>query len=303
MLLYVYFFKGYSYDVYFWYMSYMQNPWKLEYIFWKGTVLLKELFDRPDFSLFFWQLLIFIFSCSACGILTGGRKKYVIVVFVFMSLFYLLTSQNALRQGVSISILFFGFVIYYIRQDIFVLILSVLTSYFLHKSGIIFALILIVFYCIHVSFKSNIKLAFFGFITGVLIYLMANIYLPEDSVYLNDIDWGDERTGSFFKFISILFLFVVSNIFIGFGRLDERFEFIYRLRVFVLFVLFPLSIAHEFFARIAYFYYMIDMVFSIVGYVYLDKKRQKLGALLPIIAAGVAPNSINLLLFSQRFIY
>lgn len=297
--------KNYSYDIHFWYLDYFLSPYNLEPVFYQTTVFLKYLGVTPRYILFFWQTVIFIGLMFSSYKIIIPESNYhskiylaiMISLLVLFSIFFFLTTQNALRQGASTSIILLGFsflISKNYRTALFYFVLGVLT----HKSGIILVIPLIVWFILDSHSYSRRYFFIVPLFLGLFILISAHYFLPSDSVYLEERFWGEERSSSTTKFFAVTTLFFISQFLVLKGDLSAATMKIVSLRSFFYTLIIPLSFSHEFFARVLYFYYGIEAVFTCVGFVNSSNLKQKLGFLLPILSAGIAPNVINILLFS-----
>jgi hypothetical protein len=123
----------------------------------------------------------------------------------------IMSTSNVMRQGISMSLIFLSFS-YLLRQKNFKSFFFISISIFTHKSGILFLIILILFFFIKFIFnlfKTNKYLGFYYLILGILIFFSSltfklKLNISEESRIIQ----GDYRY--FFFFISLIYILTFS---------------------------------------------------------------------------------------------
>lgn len=295
VLAFVYYNKGYSYDLH-WYLEYFEDPWRLEIGFYTITTFLsKSLLLSPGLILLFWQISIFICLYISSRLICN---RFIAIPFILASLFYILASQNAIRQGVSLSIYLVA-VLYFMKHKSWTAyILISIVSLSMHRSAPIFISASTVFMLLYARMEEHYaaRLRFLLIGAGVVFGLLLTFLLYRYSPVYSDAnyDWGSERTSSGLKLIAILISFFISSALIRVQNLGYICRFLLEMRIGWLAILVPLSMAGEAFARVAYFYYLIEAIL-LIGLSSDRSYRNKLACCFLIASYGLAPNAINIL--------
>jgi EpsG family len=288
--IYIYTTKPDTYDLA-WYLPYFENPFPMEPLFYSASLYLKNTFMLNARSiLLFWQIITITLIYFAV-ITIFKKNRLLFIPIILSSLFCILTTQNGLRQGVALSILLFGYSLFmfptskkYLLFFIFVVIATLV-----HTATPLFATSLILFllankYCL--SLKSIFCVGG-GF--GLSLYFFAAEY---GGTYGDtSIDWGNERSSSFVKMVAILISFLLTT---NFKNKNPLIDFFSRLRFFNLIVLLGLTFSGEIFARYAYFYYLIELLYS-VSLLSKGASINRLHFCMIFCFYGIAPNAINVI--------
>lgn len=247
--------------------------------------------------LFFWQAIIFICLFLSVKIISNKSNIFYSVILVASSLFFLMASQNALRQGVSLSLLFLGLA-FFLRKNRFLALIFCVLSYFVHRYVLLFFGLSLFFIFISNNFiHKNIKYnkillcsaaLLSGACLGVYTVLHGGVYGDVG------IDWGDFRTSPAIKFIAILFLFLVTNYLLNKKALNSMQQWLVDFRLFMLFVLMPLAFVGEIFSRVAVFYFLIESVLMVTLFLNKEVGNRLAGGVI-VLAYGLAPNALNII--------
>lgn len=279
-----------------WYLPYMEDPYPLEPIFYGGTLFLSKVLTlKPELILVFWQTIIFL-SLMPVSSLISERKRspFLALLIIIGSVFFVLASQNGLRQGVAVSLLLYFYVLYAVKKNsVRLFIISSSPLILIHYSSAMFIVILMMYFYFKEKKKGLWVLGIFlsimyGFVLQYFIGIYSEFYATID------IDWGDERTPSVVKFIVIATVFSLSSAFFCFAKDPVSRDFL-RLRLYTFSSTIPLAFTGEFFARYMYFYYAVELIAMLVV---IGRERNliaRTGVSLIVLAYGFAPNAINVI--------
>ncbi|WP_322998792.1 EpsG family protein [Castellaniella sp.] len=254
--------------------------------------------------LHFWQVLILMLMVVSVRMIDSNFEYKFIIIFMAASLYYVLASQNGIRQGVSLCFLLLAFLAGLRGRWAWALLLCALCLA-THRFSGLFLAISILFAVVDNRLSESIvrirfsrKIFFYsalGF--GVVLYFYVSKY---GSVYGDtSIDWGSYRTDPMVKFIALSFLFVISERLMRPESLPAKARVLAGFRFYLYLILFPLSFSGEIFSRVAVFYFLIEGILM-AALLLNDNIRNRLAGGLIMLVYGVAPNALNILSSAPR---
>ena len=243
---------------------------------------------------------------------------------VMGSVFFMIGSQNAVRQFLGISVILLALSLFAKRQYLIALILIVLATS-LHHWSLVFGMFCLVAtigirfvtttnkYSSSISvFLKNITLgltmgvcAVVGIkliFSGSLNYIELFHYISANTSYFGELkQYGLmntsellSRSGAEKKLILVGILFLVSELMLGRTRSINNFD-IRSFRVVTYSFLIPLSIYPELMSRVLFFYFGVEILF-ICWAVMREERRARLAGWIVLMGHGFALNSINVLI-------
>ena len=245
MTVFVYFVKPITFDLVE-YLAYFSNPHSAyEPLFVYISIILHE-YDNAYLTYYVFiclSLIIFIISLKVLRI--NNLHVLLIIPILMNSLFFILGSQNALRQFLSSMILLLAIsFLTRLHSKILaisvVIFLSILASLF-HNSGLLFGALILLLYFIHryrivfskIALSKKALTIILGFILALLLY---QIYLKTGigSVYFDkSIDWRDYRMGNLAKFIFLLFYLSIPKLVYIFKKHQKKRPSILPYHIFI----------------------------------------------------------------------
>lgn len=282
-----------------WYLPFFAAPYTrvpAEFGFYYISLLNVELFNlTAKQSLFFWQFFIFIFFAQACRNF-GSKNILIIAATILASVMYVLSSQGAIRQGVSLSLVFFALSLSYSRKSKYLSVIIGGGALIFHVSGVQFYILgrILMWLSLgrEISFSYWLKRCWFMFALGVVAFL----YMAGNETYgIEGFEGGEARTSSGLKLIAIAISFIITELILAQSIPGGSASFLRKIRLLYLIFLIPVSVAPEGFSRLAYFYYAIEMI--LVSCLLCDRSRQRnlIAALFILLTYAVAPNAINII--------
>jgi hypothetical protein len=246
---------------------------------------------------------------------------------VMGSVFFMIGSQNAVRQFLGMSVILLALSLFVKRQYLVALILIVLATS-LHHWSIVFGIFCLVatigirFVTTTSKHSSSIS-AFLKYMTlgltigacavvgikliisGSLNYIEMFQYFSANTSYFGELkQYGLmnmsellSRSGVGKKLILVGILFLVSELILGHTRCTNDFD-IRSFRVVTYSFLIPLSIYPELMSRVLLFYFGVEMLF-ICWAVMREERRARLASWIVLMGHGFALNSINVLIGSE----
>jgi hypothetical protein len=240
------------------------------------------------------------------------------------SVFFILGSQNTLRQFLSLSIVVLAMSMCSSRRYVICFLLIVLSALF-HKWGPIlglFGVMLIVLGKITeiipfiqkrkiFSLYANEILSFFLgisvviLIKGIAVLGLFNSDLPflpdlKPFLILQDQFQAAERLSASVKLSAIIIIFLISEVVLGRCPRHPEGVNIRSLRRRMFFFVCPLVVYPEIFSRVVVFYWAIETVFLVWAFS-SDRFRTRLSAGIVFCSYGFAPNAINVLIGPSWF--
>lgn len=300
LLFIIYVFKDPTYDLV-WYLDYFSNPYLMkDFLFYTITDFF-VFFGNPLITLWFYffiNLFLIIFSVKINEKFDVNYSIVVLSVLVLGSIFFVLGTQNAIRQSLALSFFllyislsyrsFFSF------KNIFLIFLFASIAIGIHWSSYFYFFLYFLFVLFFPLKNKFIFLVYIGL--GILIYYLISHYMAGGTYVDESIDWGDKRTSSSVKlfFVSILF-FITDYLFRKKNHTSYAF-YLLEFRFFLFFVMLPLSMLPEAYARILYFYNAVELLLMLL-YSNSSYNLHKYAVGLWFLSAGFAPNAINILSF------
>jgi hypothetical protein len=246
---------------------------------------------------------------------------------VMGSVFFMIGSQNAVRQFLGMSVILLALSLFVKRQYLVALILIVLATS-LHHWSIVFGIFCLVatigirFVTTTSKHSSSIS-AFLKYMTlgltigacavvgikliisGSLNYIEMFQYFSANTSYFGELkQYGLmnmsellSRSGVGKKLILVGILFLVSELILGHTRSTNDFD-IRSFRVVTYSFLIPLSIYPELMSRVLLFYFGVEILF-ICWAVMREERRARLAGWIVLMGHGFALNSINVLIGSE----
>lgn len=271
----------------------------VELLFERVTAGLSHVFMGS--SLFVhWAWMSILLSALAASVRLISAQSLVRTVPLLMAgLFFLLASQNAIRQGVSLAFLFLALCLVVTgRSYLWALAAGVISS-LLHDSMILFLLLSVIFILTEshvvarrVPLPDGWLVCVVGALSGLALYVYVALY---GGVYGDtEVDWGVYRSSSMTKFVAILFLFVLTSYLMRGRERSAGEEFIASFRKYLLCVLFPLAFSGEIFPRVAMFYLLVESMLMVILLLATARPGRLAGGAIAL-AYGVAPNALNML--------
>jgi len=281
--------------------------------------------DFPILAIMVLSLTILIVAAgnllSSSGIVQFAKKQLIFTVPVIMgSVFYMLGSQSAIRQFLTMSLIFLALSFIRRKHHVSSIIILVVAAS-IHNWALAFALlsvpIVLILEKLKHSSRSSSRIFFelcvatSGLIAGCLVVICIELLLsPVGSgvarligdfelvsdlkIYVN-LDYTHllGRTSAFFKLLVVGGIVIVSELILGNQKIKEDFDIrSFRLAIFTFSI--PLVIYPELFSRFLFFYFAAEMFFVISSF-WAAEARVRLASAVIFIAYGIAPNAINVL--------
>lgn len=296
----IYILKPYTYDL-IWYLKYFDVPFPNEILFYFPSLFLgSKLSWQPESILLFWQFLIFSVLYFSISVYVKN-DKIMISMIILSSLFFVLGSQNGLRQGASLSFIMLTVANLYSKKWVYACVAAI-TAVFLHNSGVGFLIISVLFLLQYhfYSFRniSNRPSPMFfssltGLLVGVSVMLLSKAYYA-DTIYVDSDMFAEaDRSSSALKMVAIAISFATSEYLLGGLKLSKESIFNRGFRAYLFFLLLPMSLLPEAFARTTYVYYVVELVL-ICCLVHEGFSRARLAGISLLFFYGVAPNAIHI---------
>ena len=273
----------------------------------------------------FFIMLAYLVACRAMPARQSLTQTILYCVPITMgSVFFMIGSQNAVRQFLGVSVILLALSLLSRRRYLIALIAIVLATSLHHWSFVfgIFCLVATIGirfvtttnkYSSSISvFLKNITLgltmgvcAVVGIkliISGSLNYIEMFQYISANTSYFGELkQYGLmnmsellSRSGAEKKLILVGILFLVSELILGHTRSTNDFD-IRSFRVVTYSFLIPLSIYPELMSRVLLFYFGVEILF-ICWAVMREERRARLAGWIVFMGHGFALNSINVLI-------
>lgn len=307
----VYMLKPVSYDL-FVYLDYFSNPHPYYEPLFYFTSLYLSFFNGGIYSQFILSCLVLLIYGVALRILGLSFLKIMFLLPLLpASIYFMLGSQNVIRQFISSSILILGLSIMvkaYFRTNnnfisLFILNFFTIFATGFHRSGIFFGSILILIHMM-TTYKFTLQkmeitkylLIFCGTTAAYfLIYLHGN----DDTYLTKELDWGSERTGNLTKVVIFTVYLIISR-YLTKGIYDNVLNYISSFRFNFAYFIIPFSfLSGELFPRLLFFFYALDVLWIMLLF-----KSNKLSSnariflFITFILYGFSPNVLNILGFA-----
>ena len=305
----IYLVKEPTYDLVFYY-KYFENAWTyLEPGFRFLVLILNKLLAANSFLIhiafqFISMLLIFYTSKKLFFDENQKKKNFYlfipVTVITFYTLFYLLGSQNNLRQFIAFIISFIGFLYLLNNQKIKSLLLFALSMTFHFASIFYFPL----FFLIKIFKNQRLLIYCISFFGGILIYSIMVMYLSDHygvqfyMTFQDQAGFEKDRSGLIKIILLSLIIFVTNFIFKSckeFSSESIKLLLTFRMTLFSYILIFAMTGLYELWSRIIFAFYFIDLL--LISYIAFIKTTQKyrFSCVLIILSYAIAPNAKNIL--------
>ena len=281
------------------YTEAVQHPEQFEFLFKQLLLFFKYYISYDRGVIFGVQLFILLIFASAA--FENKRFNIFIFVIIISSLFFTLTINNNIRQGISTILILIAFQRKIIDFKFFsYLIFSIL----FHNSAILFISLMmcILLWVKYIERYITLWLNYFFVITFGILVGNAVIEFISITGYENyvgkNLTVNNERTPLIIKLLIIGAPFLISEIFIGFRKINFQIDFFRYSRLFIYSTLIILSLATHFDeigSRILFFYFGIELFLMIaLGYLFIVKPL-----IIIMISYAFSLNAWNILGFSS----
>lgn len=248
--------------------------------------------------------MIFIYIASRKLFFDQSLKKTNLYFFVpvtaisLYTLFYLLGSQNALRQYFGFVISFIGFLYLLNNQNIKAFLLFVLSITF-HKMIFLY---LPLYFLIKIFKNQKLLIYTLSFFGGLCIYILLVVILSDYSYVQFYLSFQDEHFGGRSGIIKVILLtlsiFVTTYIFRSCKEFQsEKIKLLLKLRMTIFFyaLIFAFVGFYELWGRVIFVFYFLDLLFiTHIAYKNTTQKYRFACALI-ILSYAIAPNAKNIL--------
>jgi hypothetical protein len=222
------------------------------------------------------------------------------------SLFFFVGSQNAIRQFLMLSLCMLAFSYLSKRRYVFAVIIFA-GSISMHQWGWVFVGLSLVLLLIQkvIPVKSSgipplhlLRTDWLGLIIGTLMVIMIKV-LGDIGFYqfgyiISQADWQEQfRISSGAKAFALFFVLIVSEVIAGASRVDQVID-IRQMRRTAFFIIVPLAVFPEIFARTYFFFFAIEVIY-IVWALTSNTMRIRLSGALVFSVYAIAPNALNVL--------
>ena len=284
---------------------------------------------RSDAAILAFGLMGFVLVCwglkhdrrrNPDGSLSSAPDMLLVSILILGSIFFLLGSQNTLRQFLAMSIAINGIILAMSRRYILAILACGVSALFHQWVPFLGALAIFIALATNLEFSlaknkgivsfgpSKIDLLIFSLgcmamitIKAVGVFGLFTADLPligEFKHYLIDQEQHEslERVSGLTKATMLVLLVIVSEALLG-RTDDSNFNKARSLRRKVLMFILPLAAYPEIFSRVLIVYWASELIF-IVGALTVSRGRTRLAGALVFCAYGVAPNAINVVIGS-----
>ena len=310
--------KPVTYDLTF-YLNYFLEPFdSYEILFYYLTKILTIFNDANITHIVICLLAIFLFIYSLRALGLPLLMTFSALPIYLGSIYFVLGSQNVIRQFLSSSIIIF-FLSYLIsklvwkRNFIAIILSSIvvgLMSSMIHFSGFFFSslvtLLLLIWINVYKKRELRVLMFLLIFFSGVLSSLVVVYFLQNSNMYIyvsREIDWGGERFSNLPKILFLsIYLFITHFLSIRLYVLRNfKINILNNIRLLYAFYIIPFGIfTGEAFSRLMFFFYAIDTLFCCSLLYFSSLKIRLLIAFIFLIYA-VTPNVLNILGFKIAF--
>jgi EpsG family len=281
------------------YLDYFSEPFPTDIGFYFLSSVLVSIGLAPVGILLLFQLLI-AFILYLVVVVAAPKKDLGLSLFlVFGSLFFILASQNILRQGLSVCLAMLAYVVLLKNNKRFLTSSClVFISLTIHIWTIILLLLMALEFLLNSFGKNSLKQLYcfsFGLLLG-LVSLFIVGKLGASEIYLDaNFSWEGNRTSSMAKLAIYAAIFFTTHYLVGnLFNLEGFLKRIYSMRILIFSFSLPLAIYGEVFSRIQVFFYAFEALILIWLY-FLNKSRAKFALIFIAIAYAFAPNALNIL--------
>ena len=284
------------------YLEYFKNPAGFEYLFDFCSKILNQYGLDSMSILIFWKLLILLILVLTAFVFSIQKWSHTILL-ILASPFFFLGSQNVLRQAVSACFIFLGIAFFIEKKSYSIGLICFILSAFFHTSGVFFASLFLLSFVLSNLVNVNIILKLFlGLLVGVGLLLIA-LYAPIESgliqnYFHRDIRWdvSINRTPSVLKALAIISVFGYSEFVLNGKVLTHAQTSIRKFRAYLLAFCVVFLMQSEFFSRLLFFYYGIEIFLFILIFQTLNKSRAvRLMLAINVLIYGFLPNVVTIL--------
>ena len=223
-----------------------------------------------------------------------------IIILVFSSIFFFLSSQNVVRQGISFALFSFSALYLKKRQYLYSLFFLFL-AFFAHYGNFPLVILMLLFYFFSAKFNTIMSFTT-GLIVGVLNLIILFYIFSDNSYLISDFSIGNERSSIVLKWFAIFLIMFFSTVIFKYNKIrieNTLLDFI-KLRAFIFGLLTSIFIfdLSEMFTRVSLSFYLLDLL--IVCLISASKNvRVNLLLLFYITIYSFAPNVFNILTYEQ----
>ena len=306
----IYLKKAPSYDLVFYY-KYFEAAWDfLELGFNYLILVLNKILAANSFLIhiayqFISIILIFIASKKLFHENTLNKKNLyyfvpVTVISVY-TLFYLLGSQNAVRQYFAFIISFIGFIYLNNNNKKLVSLLLFLISVSIHKMVVLYFPL---YFLIKMLKNQKLLIYLLSFLGGFSLYMILITILSDNlivKIYMtfhDDAQFQESRSGILKVLLISLSIFITTLIFRSCKEFQaENIKLLLKLRMALFFyvLIFAINGIYELWGRIIFVFYFMDLL--LISHIAFKNTTQKyrFSCALIILSYAIAPNAKNIL--------
>lgn len=287
------------------YLDFFNQPFPTDIGFYNAVLLMNYFGFTENFTLLIFQSAILTALLFVLYVVIEDTKFSSNLFLVCCSLFFILATQNILRQGISVSFALLAYS-FFIRKSgwrsaRYALMLISISFHF--WTIILCGLFLIEFFLRFVKRRIYFRSGFWAeFIIGSFLGFMALFFISTlnvSEVYIDSAyEWEGNRTSVLLRAIAYSTVFYAIHFIIHNLYINNPYRCFYSLRVLIFSFTLPLVFHPEVFSRIQVFYIAVELIiFSTLYYSCSVKKRV---AFLVLLASySFAPNAWNILTFVQ----
>jgi len=281
------------------YLDYFEAPYLADIGFYLITVGLGKIGFAPSGILVFVQTLITATVLLNVRIVSIRRDFFPAFLLVFGSIFFILSSQNVLRQGLSVAIATLAYILLIkkIRGATIPLCL-----FFISLSVHFWTIILVALMVLELVLnsldghsKKNSQYLVLGFLCGLLSLFIID-GLGASDVYLDvNFAWEGGRTSTLLKLSVYILMFGSLHFLAGdIFRSNAFFKRIYSVRVLIFGFSLPLAVYGEIFSRMQVFFYSFESLLLVWLYC-SGKSKANVALVIFAVSYAFAPNALNIL--------
>lgn len=302
IISYILLFKPLTYDLPV-YINFFENPYPTDIGFNFITNLLIRVGFAANGALVVCQFLIFFLILLGCYSESYKNNFLLVVLVILGSVFFIIASQNIIRQGISISLAIIGCNQLFKKNNI-----NIFNSVFfafsilIHFWTIIFVIIILICFFYNNFMKIKYLNNFFcGMLIGLVAMTLVN-YVGASENYLNGhSDWEVNRVSVYLKIVPYGVMFLIINFLIAREFSQNLFlKRIYLIRCMIFGFSFPFLIYAEIFSRIIVFFYAIELL-MMISMIHLNSYRVKLAFVTIFSAYAIAINVWNIISFEFNY--
>ncbi len=296
--IYLYFLKDITYDLN-WYYNYFISPHDgYEYLFFQITNIMRNELKLNEYFIHFAFTIFtaFFFTYSFRKIVSTHQNRILAFVLSFSTLFVLLSTQNVIRQGISLSLISILLLDKEIRPIKFTTVGLIATLF--HWSAPLFCALLLASKLIAFKVPRRYQIPF-SLLCGITMSLLLSLAYSGtgvEVVYLEISRFEEGRQDSTVKYIYYFTFWVISHFLATRNNTEDNDNYsrLLDIRKIVIISILPLAFYPEAFSRIAYFYLLVDSMVCITSILSDKIKRRQAGAVI-LFSYGIAINALNIL--------